>query len=76
MLEIILALIVFFIAYKLGKRRGWQDGFAQAEALTPLRLRQESHEKGYCCLCHFSPEPLADITFNERSIYNHKANGG
>lgn len=58
MIELIVILAVFVIAYELGKRRGWQDGFAQAEALAPLRLRQESLERGRCCLCQASPDAL------------------
>jgi hypothetical protein len=56
MLEWIVLLIVFFAGYRLGKRQGWKTGFAEAEAMVPLRLREESYELGKCSLCSAEPD--------------------
>lgn len=55
MFEYIILLAVFFIGYLVGRRDGWQNGFAQAEAVAPLRLRQQSMEHGQCILCKALP---------------------
>jgi hypothetical protein len=59
MFECLLLLISFIAGYGLGKRNGWKNGFAEAEAAVPLRLRQESYELGKCILCQTEPdEPI------------------
>ncbi|MDF2500704.1 MAG: hypothetical protein K0Q77_1418 [Anaerosporomusa subterranea] len=56
MFEWLLLFIAFIAGYGLGKRNGWKNGFAEAEAMVPLRLRQESCELGKCVLCQAEPD--------------------
>lgn len=56
MLEWLLLLIIFGVGYYAGERNGWKHGFAEAEAMLPLRLRQESYELGQCILCQTKPD--------------------
>lgn len=61
MIEVLIALLLVFAAgYELGKRKGWKIGFTEAEALIPLRLRQESLESGVCSLCRSEPAAASD----------------
>ena len=61
MIEVLIALLLVFAAgYELGKRKGWETGFLEAEALTPLRLRQESLESERCSLCRSELSAASD----------------
>lgn len=56
MVELFILCIVFAAGYGLGSRTGRKNGFAEAEAIIPLRLRQESYEYGYCIFCQTKPD--------------------
>lgn len=59
MVELLILCIVFAAGYGLGRRKGWESGFAEAEATIPLRLRQESYEYGHCIFCQEKPAETA-----------------
>ncbi|HWR07346.1 hypothetical protein [Sporomusa sp.] len=44
-------LFAFLLGYIWGKRRGWETGYLEAEAVVPLNLRQQSLEQGKCVIC-------------------------
>lgn len=48
---IIMVLTAFLFGYFLGKRLGREAGIEEGKAVTPLLLRQQSFELGYCILC-------------------------
>ena len=48
---IALILVAFLFGYCLGKRLGREIGLEEGKAITPLILREQSYEQGYCALC-------------------------
>lgn len=52
---IVLALGLLLGGYIWGRRLGLQEGIKLGHTIAPLKMRQESLEKGYCLLCK---EPL------------------
>lgn len=53
MLELAISLLaVFLVGYFIGRQRGYYNGLIEGQNLTPLLLRSQSYEQGYCVLCH------------------------
>lgn len=48
----IVALAAFIVGYLLGKHYGYVAGYQQGTAEVPLKLREESLERGICVLCN------------------------
>ncbi|CUH94197.1 hypothetical protein P22_0263 [Propionispora sp. 2/2-37] len=47
----LVALSAFIVGYFLGKHYGYVSGYQQGAAEAPLKLREESLERGICMLC-------------------------
>lgn len=67
-LIILLGLTTFLIGYSLGKKCGKIQGVEEGLLLSPLQIRQESLEKGYCLICGVSPSSEISLSKEEEIL--------
>lgn len=52
----LLTAVIFLAGYIFGKRTGYNRGYQQGMASSPLLLREQSLNQGWCCFC----QPVLD----------------